>query len=122
MELKYFFDSYAIIELIKGNPSYARFLKERVIFTVFNLVEIYYSALKYLDEEKAEIIYEKYKQNIVKLNDEVIKKSMKFRKKNKVRNLSYADCIGYIYALKNNLIFLTGDKQFETLKNVEFIK
>jgi predicted nucleic acid-binding protein len=47
---------------------------------------------------------------------------MKFRKKNKKRNLSYADCIGYIYALKNNLIFLTGDKEFEDLKNVEFVK
>ena len=37
------------------------------------------------------------------------------------RELSYADCIGYIYARKHNLRFLTGDKEFKTLENVEFI-
>jgi len=47
---------------------------------------------------------------------------MKFRKKNKKRNLSYTDCIGYVYATENDLIFLTGDKEFENLENVEFVK
>ena len=56
------------------------------------------------------------------ISEDVLKEAIKFRKKNKSKNLSYTDCIGYIYALKNNLMFLTGDKEFKDLKNVEFVK
>ena len=47
---------------------------------------------------------------------------MKFRLKNKKMDLSYADCIGYIYACENNLKFLTGDEKFKDMDNVEFVK
>ena len=119
---KYFFDSYAIIEIISGNPFYAKFISEEVTLTQFNLAEIYYSAINNLDESKAEEIYKKYSLSVVKVNDDVLKQAMKFRKENKKRNLSYADAIGYIYALRNNLKFLTGDKEFKDLDNVEFVK
>lgn len=120
--VKYFFDSYAVIELIKGNPKYAKYLQEEITLTIFNLVEIYWSALNDLGEEAAENIYEKYKEGVAEINDETLKEAIKFRKKHKKQNLSYADCIGYTYALKNNLIFLTGDKEFESIENVEFVK
>jgi len=116
---KYFFDSYAIIEITKGNPNYAPFIQEEVAITIFNLAEIYYSALNYASEETAEKICNKYKNNSIEINDEILKEAMKFNKK---KNLSYADCIGYICSIKNNLIFLTGDKEFQTMENVEFIK
>jgi len=120
--INYFFDSYAIIELVSGNPVYAKFAEEPVTITIFNLAEIYYSALNNIDELKTEEIYEKYKWCVVEISDEVLKEAMKFRKNNKKRNLSYSDCIGYISALKNNLKFLTGDKEFKNLENVEFVK
>ena len=119
---KYFFDTYAVIEIASGSPLYARFVNEVPSMTIFNLVEIYYSALNNLDEQKADEIYEKYSCCVVRVTDEIIKEAMKFRKKNKKRDLSYADCVGYICALKNDLIFLTGDKEFENFDNVEFIK
>ena len=119
---KYFFDTYAVIELVSGNSFYAKFINETPTITLFNLAEIYYSAINNLDEFKAEEIYEKYSCCVVHISDEILKEALKFRKKNKKRNLSYADCIGYIYALKNNLVFLTGDKEFENLENVEFVK
>ena len=119
---RYFFDTYAIIEIVSGSSVYARFVNETPIITIFNLAEIYYSALNNLNESKADEIYEKYFCCVVDISDEILKDAMKFRKKNKKRNLSYTDCIGYIYALKNNLLFLTGDKEFENLENVEFIK
>jgi predicted nucleic acid-binding protein len=121
-ENRYFFDTYAVIELISGNPLYAKFIKETPTITIFNLAEIYYSAINNLDESKAEEIYKKYFSCLIEINDEVLKEAMKFRKNNKKKNLSYADCIGYICAIKNNLIFLTGDKEFQNLENVEFIK
>ena len=51
-----------------------------------------------------------------------LKESIKFRKEQKKKDLSYTDCIGYIYAARNNMKFLTGDKEFEGMKNVEFVK
>ncbi len=32
------------------------------------------------------------------------------------------DCIGYIFAKQLGIKFLTGDKEFENLDNVEFVK
>ncbi len=123
MEIKkYFFDSYAIIELIYGSPAYAKFINEPVTITIFNLAEIYWSAILNLEEKKADDLYNKYSSCVVEVSDDVLKEAMKFRKKYKKNDLSYADCIGYICALKNNMRFITGDKEFQNLENVEFIK
>ncbi|MBI2004092.1 PIN domain-containing protein [Candidatus Pacearchaeota archaeon] len=121
LETAYFFDSYAIIEILKENPKYRRFIMEPVTLTIFNLAEIYYSILNDYSGEKADKVYEVYKKAVVEISEEILKEAMKFRKKNKKRDLSYADCIGYIYSIKNNLIFLTGDKEFKELDNVEFV-
>ena len=121
-EVRYFFDSYAVIEFIDGNSAYSRFTQAPVIITIFNLAEIYWVALREYSEEDANNIYEKYSQCVVEISDDVLKNAIKFRKKHKKNDLSYADCIGYMYALKNNLRFLTGDKEFKNLKNVEFVK
>ena len=122
MEIKkYFFDSYAIIELLNGNPRYAKFINEPVTLTLFNLAEIYWFSINEYDDVKADEIYSKYKESVVEINN-ILKEAMKFRKDHKKRDLSYTDCIGYIYAKKNKLIFITGDKEFENMENVEFIK
>ena len=118
----YFWDSYAIIELIAGNPNYAKYIQERVFITIFTLAEIYWIALREYTEQEADFIYNKYKEGLVNINDEVLKEAIKFRKEHKKKNLSYTDCIGYIYAIKNKLKFLTGDKEFENMPNVEFVK
>lgn len=120
LEIAYFFDSYAIIEILKENPKYKRFIEEFITLTLFNLAEIYYSVLNDYSEEKADKIYESYKKAVVEVDDATLKEAMKFRKKNKKRNLSYTDCIGYVYALKHKMKFLTGDKEFKDLNNVEF--
>ena len=56
------------------------------------------------------------------LGDDTIFDAMKFRLKRKNQNLSYADCIGYTLAGKHNLKFLTGDKEFKNMENVEFVQ
>ncbi|MEK6826761.1 MAG: PIN domain-containing protein [Nanoarchaeota archaeon] len=120
--LNYFFDTYAIIEIVKKNKNYAKYRDEEATITIFNLAEIYWSVLNEFGEEKADIVFDGYKKAVVEINDETLKEAIKFRKKHKNKDLSYADCIGYIYALKHNLVFLTGDKEFEKLDNVEFVK
>ena len=119
---KFFWDSYAIIEIVKGNINYFSYGDEQIIFSIFNLVEIYFAILRDFGKKTAEGIYEKYYPAVINIPDNILKEAMEFRLKNKTKRLSYADCIGYMYALRNNMFFLTGDKEFENLKNVEFVK
>lgn len=121
--INYFWDSYAVIELEKGNPKYERFKDSLVTLTIFNLSEIYWAFLDQFDDKTADEIYEDYSNAVVEIDDETLKQAIKFRKKvYKKKRISYADAIGYTYALRNNMVFLTGDREFEGLKNVEFVK
>ena len=120
--VKYFFDSYAVIELINGNSKYAGYSHEPVVITIFNLAEIYYFAVREYGAKTANQIFNQFKHSVIEVDDEILKEAIRFRVKCAKRRLSYADCIGYIYALKNDLVFLTGDKEVKGMKNVEFVK
>lgn len=120
--ISYFFDTYAIIEVIKQNLSYEKYLQEPTTLTIFNLVELYAIVLRDHGEEKANTVYATYKESVVEIDDETLKEAVKFRKSMNKRQLSYADCIGYIYAKRHDMRFLTGDPQFESFENVEFVK
>ena len=98
--IKYFWDSYAIIELGKSNPNYEKYIQEPVLFTIFNLAEIYWNLLNELDEKEANNLYERYSPCVVNISDDILKEAIKFRKEHKKKDLSYADCIGYTYSKK----------------------
>lgn len=118
----FFFDSYALVELTKGNPKYIAYADSQVIITIFNLVEFTYSALTDYGKEKAEELCKKFTECVHNIDEDTIIEAMEFRKQHKKRNLSYADCVGYVFAKKNKLVFLTGDEQFRNFDNVEFVK
>lgn len=115
-----FFDSFALIEIIKGNQNYKKYLKEIVVTTRLNLMEVYYSLLKESNEEKAGFYYNFYLPACVSISDDTIKTAMKLKSKN--RRLSYIDCLGYVLAMEFGIRFLTGDKEFKDLENVEFVE
>ncbi len=117
-----FFDSYAIIETIKGNPNYEKYQNETIITNTLNLSEVFYSLIKQTDEKIAREIIKKIKFEFIEIDENIAINSAIFRHKNKEKSLSYADCIGYITSIKNNLTFITGDKEFKNLPKVEFIK
>lgn len=118
--VSYFFDSYAIIELLKRNPNFMRYGEFPIITTVFNKMEVAWWAFGLIDEKFAKIITNSlFGQEI---SDDIIVEAVILRKKEKRRDLSYADCVGYCFARKNNLLFLTGDKEFKDLPSVEFVK
>ena len=117
-----FFDSFAIIEIIKGNEKYKPYLNKTPIITKFNLMEVYYYLLREVNEDKAEFYYSFYLPSCISIPDDIIKEAMKFKLKFKNKNLSYIDCIGYALSLKLGIKFLTGDIEFKDLRNVEYIK
>ncbi len=120
--VEYFFDTYALIELSKNSPAYATFIDEPVQTTRFNLAELFYIILAEFGEEKAKDVFFKIRDFEVDVSDEMLFKAMKFRFAHKRKGFSYADAIGYIYALENKLKFLTGDDAFKGMDSVEFVK
>lgn len=122
MTTKYFFDSYAIMEILKGNTNYNLYLNSKIILTKLNLFEIYSNVLRDSGKEDAEKIFDKYKSHTVDYDDSVIKEAAELWVRYRDRNVSMTDCIGYILAKKLGVKFLTGDEEFEDLDNVEFVK
>ncbi|MFP4118169.1 MAG: PIN domain-containing protein [Candidatus Woesearchaeota archaeon] len=117
----FLFDTYAIIEIIRGNENYIPYLDRRILINNFIYAELCYI----LDKEghpDTDMILEKYKRFIVELDPEIIRKAMGFRYKNRKKKLSITDCVSYFQAKEYNISFLTGDKEFEHMENVEFVK
>lgn len=120
----FFFDTYALIGIIRGNQNYKDYAEEYSITTRLNLMELYYCLLRIFDERTAEHYYPAFIPACVLVSDETIKIAMKFRlaERKKKNLISYVDCLGYIVALENNVRLVTGEKHFLGLRNVEFVK
>lgn len=116
----FFFDTYALIEIIKGNPNYKNYTNSKIITSVFNLAELNHILKKEMSKEKADNYTKDYSPFVVKVELIDIFNAMDFKTKN--HKLSIPDAIGYLIARRYGIKFLTGDGDFEYLDNVEFIK
>ncbi len=116
----YFFDSYAIFEMLEGNPNYEVYKKSLIVLTKLNLFEVHYGILKEKGKEKAKDLLEEFSESVVDYNNEDIVNASEIKKQNPQRSMT--DCIGYVVSLRLKIKFLTGDKEFEDLDNVEFVK
>ncbi|MBI2232813.1 MAG: PIN domain-containing protein [Candidatus Aenigmarchaeota archaeon] len=120
--VNYFFDTYALIEISRNSPNFTHLIDEVIVTTKFNLAELIFVSLAEFGEEKAKLTFEKFKDSEEAVSDEILFKAMLFRLKHKKKGFSYADCIGYVFAMENNMRFLTGDDAFKGMENVEFVK
>lgn len=117
-----FFDSYALLEIYKGNKNYEKYKKVKVITSYLHLYELYYSLRKNHNEEEIKDFFQFLQNFCVDLKFDWIPKATKFRFFYKKRDLSYADCLGYVIARELGIKFLTGDEQFKDMSNIEFVK
>ncbi len=117
-----FFDSYAILEIIGQNPEFSRFADERVITNALNFSEVYYSLLRIYNKQTADFWAKNLDFEFIEITPEIGVEAAQFKFKHKKQKFSYADCIGYISAKRNNMRFLTGDKEFRNFKDVLFVK
>ena len=117
-----FFDTYAILEIIYGNKNYEKYKDNNIVTTKLNIFELYYKLLIIYNEKTALSYFDKYYQHINDFSADTIKEAAKMRLMFKKQDMSMVDCIGYIKARELGIKFLTGDKQFEYLPDVEFVK
>jgi len=120
MGLTYFFDTYAFYEVMASNPGYRPYSKEGIITTELNLFEFTYTFARLFSFQGAMQMFDRLKDYCVPYSDEDIKMACKLKLRN--RKLSYADCLGYVVSLRLGIPFLTGDKEFEGMEAVEFVR
>ena len=120
MSEKYFFDSYALFEIVFGNKKYLKYAEAGGVTTLFNIAELNYGLKKEKSKEEADRITDSFKQATVKVFWDDLKDAMSL--KLKYKNFSIPDSIGYITAKRLGIKFLTGDEDFKGFENVEFIK
>lgn len=120
-EQTFVYDTYALIEILRKNPNYEPYTEHNVIINDFIYAEYCYSLVKdsinNLEEYTEELI-----SSIIHVDLKTIEEAMKFRYEHKHKKLSTTDCVSYLMAKKLGVKFLTGDKEFEHLENVEFVK
>lgn len=123
IRMEYFLDTYAMIEIVRGNKAYAKYIDKGLITTKYNLAELHYFLLMNYNLKIADLYVNKFSVYAVDFDIEVISRAMVFRKKVREESrISYIDCIGYMIAIVNHVLFLTGDGHFKSLNNVEFVR
>ena len=118
----YFFDSYALVEIVKRNVNYEKYKSENPICSILNLFELHQVLLREFNKQTADYWISKFDYILIEITKEDVINASEFRFANKGKRLSMTDCIGYVLAKKNGFKFLTGDKEFKKIENVEFVQ
>lgn len=119
-EIIFFFDTYALFEVIRGNPKYQEYRKTTGVTTLFNLAELNYGLKREISKEKADKITQNFSSLLVEVTTEDIEEAMSLRIQH--RDFSIPDAVGYTVARRLGIKFLTGDNDFENFPEVEFVK
>lgn len=120
-----FLDSYAIVEMARGNPRYDPIEEEPVATSVWNLLESYYILSEAGDERTAASSLAELGPVAEEVPKELIPAIARFRREERGttgRKFSYADAAGYVYARDRGLTFVTGAHEFEGLPGVWFLR
>ncbi|WP_297535105.1 PIN domain-containing protein [Thermococcus sp.] len=123
---EYFADTYALVEILKGNPNYEKYSSAELYTTEFNLLELSYALVRDFGVERAEEILEIVKSSvtvvILEVHHYVLASEIRIRERKNGKKLSLIDCLGYVMAKSLGVKFLTGDREFGEMENVEFVK
>ena len=123
---RFFGDTYALIELLKGNPNYEGYSRADLVTTEFNILERTYALFRDFgcDETASIIEFVRAKVEVMLTEDSDYLNASDFRlSANRTgKKLSLVDALGYSYSRKLGIKFLTGDREFSEMENVEYVK
>ena len=115
-------DTYALVEIAKANPSYAIYITQDFVIADLTLAEFYAVLLREEGELSAEEWFTKLEAYAMPVSREILKDAVRFRYAHRKQRISFFDAAGYQYAQRNAMMFVTGDKEFEKMEGVEFLK
>mgnify|MGYP001579147574 CR=1 FL=1 len=122
VEIRKLLDTYALIEIAKQNVKFSEYLNSNFAITDITLAEFYFVLLREDGENFADYWFKKLERYSLQVSKELLKEAIKFKYENRKQNISFFDAVDYIFSVKNGYYFVTGDKEFENMKNVEFKK
>jgi predicted nucleic acid-binding protein len=115
-------DTYALIEIFNGNEKYRHITQQEFEIPDLVMSEFWGVLLKKYSEAEANFCLERFRGNCKSCALDVLIDARRFKRENNKKNLSFVDCVGYIYAKTEGFTFVTGDDEFKVMDGVEFIK
>src|SRR3989338_2990862 len=115
-------DTYALVEISRGNPGYVQYETEEFLITDVTLAEFYGVVLREYDGRTADYWFQRLAAYSKPVSKELLMEAVKFRHEHRSKRLSFFDCVGYIFARNQRIPFVTGDKEFHIVEGVEFVK
>ena len=83
------------------------------MITDLTMAEFYADFYRKFNLQTADFWHRKFSTICVPVPREIMLKAVRFRVDHKKENLSFFDCVGYIFAQESNMTFVTGDKEFK---------
>ena len=117
-----YLDTYALMELMQGNPHYQPIINEPFMVCDVTLAEFYVTVLRDHGISTAQQYIQRFLPFQEASSLEILIKGVSFRQEKKKSNISFFDAVGYQHAVHNKGIFVTGDSAFKELPSVKFIK
>ena len=114
-------DTYALVEICNGNSAFASLLSENVVITDITMAEFYADLYKKYGLKTADYWHKKLSSLCREVPREILIKAVRYRIDNKTENLSFFDCVGYMFAREHNFQFVTGDKEFKQKEGVYYM-
>ncbi|NOZ81181.1 MAG: hypothetical protein GXP63_05925 [DPANN group archaeon] len=120
--MEYFYDTYILIEMTKRKKELQEYVDKTAYTLDYNLAELFYYFLREYNERTSWHVFRVFEKMAMRIPLSLIGKAMAFRWKYRKKRFSYVDALGYLYALENDLIFVTGDRAFNGMKQVEIVR
>ncbi len=116
------FDTYALMEIYKGNPQFSFLMNEPFVIPDLTMAEFYKVLLRERDETTADNWMKQFVFYCRQVNLDILIKAIRFQQDNKKKNFSLFDAVGYVFAAENKCDFVTGDIAFREMPGVLFVK
>ena len=119
---KCFFDSSVLVEYFKGSQRAAKLIDEGDgVITLLNLLEVTYIISRDFSPEHGKAATKLLYEFLAMPTRNDVEDAVEVRLQNRKLDLSYADALGYAYAKRRNILFLTSDRAFKGMPNVELV-
>lgn len=117
----FFFDTFALVELARDAAAYAPYKAAPIFTHQGNVYEYIAARLRAVTEPKVRDEVRRMAPNLLEAATDDLFAAAAFRQDHADRRVSYVDALGWVLARKNGMRFLTGDRAFKGIENVEFV-